>query len=1457
MSNKPPINPAESDHSLVGRVEAAVDAAERSLGSRTLTFGVRTLFWLTLAVVAFFLGAIALTRFWLVPNADSFRPRIVEELSRLTHQRVALGSFEAGWNGWSPEFKVTRLQILDAKGRALLELPEVETTISWRSILAFEPRLSSLTVRSPRVVVRRDDANRLSIAGFDMDLASTEPSDPAVLEWLLRQRYVQIEGGEIEWQDAWRKLPPLRLRDVNIRLQNDGSRHRMGLRAVPATAIASPLELRSEFRGSDLRKIGEWDGSAYVRVDYANVGELAKYLPLPVDVVRGEGGLRAWFDFNDGRAVSVTTDLVLRDAQLRLRSEVNRRDGVAKTTPTGAMNPSTVNASTSGAPIAFSEVSGRLEWRDENVGSAIERFVKRNAAESSERWKLSDVRITPADRAALTPFGVELALAVDAKQTQKGELRASSLDLKGVDVLQASLAPLLPSALSSQRLLAAPRGQVSNLRASWQLDAAPIRFELSAQLNDVAWQRGSLPGVSGLTGSISITEKKGSFRFEPSGQATPTVFERWMTKKSAPPKAAASGATAAQGLTLDFGDWFVEPLNLGTVGGALRWEQQQPSSSATAVATAAASSTSAAGKVNLPTWLVTIDALTVANADARATISGTWRNDELGPGIAKLAGKLDAADALAVHRYLPKAVGETTRTWVREAIDGGKIANATFNLEGALWHFPFADGKHGKFELDAPVSGVVVDYADGWPRAENIEGTLNFRGSSFGAEVQRATIANAQIGATQVRIADMMANDASVEIKGSAQSSVENYLRFIATSPVNRMLDGFTERAKGSGGARLSLSLGIPIYHADRAKVEGEVSFDNNRVELGGDIPPLDAVNGRLRFTDKSVSSRELRASAFGGPVAIDIATDSSGVIKTAASGRAELSKVRELYDYPLLDQLRGAVDWKLDAQAATRSSSVPPTLSLNGTLAAQTLPIDRIYQVGASPRDVTQPIAFALTRSTQADGRDRLEFELPALLHTIVERAPAIGNAPRVVERAVVDLGAQKTQLPVRGYSVRGELTKLDTDAALDLLPSLSGGNAKNVGGLQSESSSPDFVNVNVRAERALVFGHVLNEASLRAQPGVGRWRLALRSKEATGLISVESSEQNGAVNALAVRLQRFALPNAITEKDRLALAPPVVVAAPTQRNSSTRWPKLDLTADSFVSDGRELGKLEIAAQPGRDEWRIDRVRLSSADGSLEAKGRWQLPPVGTAQRGNGNTAVDVALDWKDAGKFMQRFGLPKGVERGEGQLRGELSWAGSPSEFGYDKLDGKIVLKTGSGRFTEMDPGIGKLLGVISLQSIPRRLTFNFDDLFGRGYAFDTIGAEVAISKGKARTENFEIAGPAARVEIRGDAELDRETAQLRVRVFPSISVATAIGIGLATANPAIGAAAWLGQKIARDPVERLLMSEFEISGSWANPDVKQTRGVGATGAEVREAEAGPAPAAPAPVAPTPATR
>ena len=1375
--------------------------------------GIRISFWCVFAATVLFVGAVAIARFWLIPNADSFRPRVVSELSRLTGQRVVIGGFEAGWNGWSPELKLTRLQIMDARGKPLLVLPDVETTVSWRSLFLFEPRLSALTIRAPRLVVRRTAQNSLTVAGIDVDLSSQSEGDPGIVDWLLKQRLVQIIGGEIEWQDDWRKLPPLRLSNVNIRLLNSGSQHNIGVTAVPPAELASPIDLRGKFSGSDLKKISDWDGLAYLRTDYANLGLFTRYFPLPVEISRGDGGLQVWFEIEDGQSVAVTTDLAVRQAKLRLPSGASTASG-----PVGDESTKSSSGGSLLEPLELSTLSGRLSWRSKAIAGGDAK-----APRTQQRWSVRDM-------SAVTPSGVKtVALTGEAVVDFRGDaatggsIRLSELDLGGLNTISRSLP--LTDTLRSRLSRSQPTGTLNAVEAKWQDlaatdpkrgDAALGQFavEGSAQLLNIAWrEHDGVPGVSGLSATIKGSTREGQIQLGATESAAASSVGASGLLSVLLPRPKDHGATAVTKtpqtpLVLDLGKQLEAPLSFNTLRGTVNWTRSVDGKGAVVT--------------NVGTTLLAFE-----NADMAGTLSGAWHSDSLGPGVANLTGTISRGDVTATHKYLPATQAAHTRSWLRLAVLGGTLQDGRFVLKGPLWHFPFRDDRNGLFEMNAKVKGGTLDYADHWPRADNIDTQLTFRGTSISAQVASATIAGVPISATDVKLDDTASESPKLEIRGSAAAPVADFLKWVVASPVNIWLDGFLQTATANGNGRLNLALSLPLAAMDKSRIAGEFVFAGNHLELGGDIPPLDNVNGSVRFSESDFRSDNVTAEALGGPLKVAITTE-GGRIKTQASGSAAFERVRERYAYPGLDQLVGQTQWQLEttqpAKAIAGVAVVPETLmNLTLTTVQPKWALDGVFQVTSTPRDTALPLQVNVQRAALDKGRDRLTVEVPGQLHVLLERSAPNAVDTRVVERATLDVGAQKTALPARGYALRGEVQKLDADAAIALLnnPSVSG--KKTVGGLPSETSSADFVNINVRATEAVLYAHKFNDVTLRAQPTGQRWSLALRSREATGTISLDTAVDSGAVDAVAIRLQRFSWPTPVANSA-------LVIA--TEKSSSSadnqRWPKLDLTADAFVSEGREFGKLEMRAQPAADEWRIEQVRLTNADGSVEAKGRWR-PKSAAATLGD--TSVDVTLNWSDAGKFMARFGLPKGVDRGAGSLVGSVSWAGSPAQFSYAKLGGKFTLDTAQGRFTEMEPGIGKLLGVLSLQAIPRRLSLNFDDLFGKGLAFDEIKADVSISDGVASTDSLTIYGPSSRVQIRGSADMNRETQDLQVRVFPSLSTATAIGIGLATANPAIGAAALLGQKLAKDPIERFLMREFAVKGTWANPDVRQSGGVAPT--------------------------
>jgi uncharacterized protein YhdP len=263
--------------------------------------------------------------------------------------------------------------------------------------------------------------------------------------------------------------------------------------------------------------------------------------------------------------------------------------------------------------------------------------------------------------------------------------------------------------------------------------------------------------------------------------------------------------------------------------------------------------------------------------------------------------------------------------------------------------------------------------------------------------------------------------------------------------------------------------------------------------------------------------------------------------------------------------------------------------------------------------------------------------------------------------------------------------------------------------------------------------------------------------------------------------------------------------------------FPMLDVTVEDFRMQDHALGRLEAVAHGAPQGLVIDSLQLTHPDSVFRMSGLWR------DSGGTGETRADLSLKVLDAGKLLARFGYPDTLKRGSADIEGDATWEGSPAEFSLATLAGQLDFKAKGGQFLKLDPGVGKLLGVLSLQSLPRRLNFDFRDIFNEGYAFDDISATLRIARGVVYSDDFKMRGPAAKVNMSGLADLNQETVQLRVKVIPKLSEGVAVA-GALLGGPLAGVGALAAQKLLRDPIEEIISQEYLVTGAWQSPDVQR---------------------------------
>jgi uncharacterized protein (TIGR02099 family) len=620
---------------------------------------------------------------------------------------------------------------------------------------------------------------------------------------------------------------------------------------------------------------------------------------------------------------------------------------------------------------------------------------------------------------------------------------------------------------------------------------------------------------------------------------------------------------------------------------------------------------------------------------------------------------------------------------------------------------------------------------------------------------------------------------------------------------VGARIDHFTEDMRATGDGRLDIGLAIPLDPAriGESKVDGSYRLLNNEVLVDPALPPLRLVNGNLKFTEKDIRIPEIKATLFDGPLVVKGGTQRDGKVLITADGSVSAAQLGKQLDLPLLDKLSGAAKYRGEVRIRKRSADLVIASNLLGLAANLPEPFRK-------SADEAWPLSFEkvfLPNGAQRGGepvvRDQIEARLGNLLSLQLIRRKR-GDS-YVAERGAIAIG-RPLQMPERGVTVGVTAKRLDVDAWRQLLA-----NKSSAGKAEGASAAPGawpVTGVNLKADAVVLLGRTYADFDLAASATGSTsalWQIHLASREATGDLQWEGAGRG----KLTARLKKIQL-------EPLASGASGANSPPTE--ALEELPALDIVADDFSIGQRRFGRLEVRARNEGQVWRLDKIQMSNPVGSLTGSGQWQIA------RGSNRTQLDFKLDSSDIGKLLDRLGYPGAVRNGTATMEGKIGWNGPPAGLDYETLGGEMRVEAARGQFAKLDPGAGKLLGLISLQSLPRRITLDFRDVFSEGFAFDSIAGKLTLKNGVMRTDRLQIDGPAARVVMRGETDLQHETQRLNVNVQPDLGGTAALGIALV--NPLIGVATLLAHKILQNPLNQLFGFDYLVTGSWDDPKVEK---------------------------------
>jgi uncharacterized protein YhdP len=261
---------------------------------------------------------------------------------------------------------------------------------------------------------------------------------------------------------------------------------------------------------------------------------------------------------------------------------------------------------------------------------------------------------------------------------------------------------------------------------------------------------------------------------------------------------------------------------------------------------------------------------------------------------------------------------------------------------------------------------------------------------------------------------------------------------------------------------------------------------------------------------------------------------------------------------------------------------------------------------------------------------------------------------------------------------------------------------------------------------------------------------------------------------------------------------------------------PALAFDIDDFRLNDAALGQATFRSRPTATGMHIEQLRTSAGKQSVEITGDWN------GQGASARTRLALGIDSQDMGGLLAGLGFGGRVGGGQGTVRLDASWPGSPAAFSPGTLDGQLTVKARDGQLLEVEPGAGRVLGLLSITQLPRRLMLDFGDLFSKGFAFNELGGTVQFADGMARSDDMLIDGPSAAIGIRGTTNLRTEHFNQTVEVRPKTGNLLA-AVGAIAGGPmgaAIGAAA---NAVLQRPLGQLGAKTYHVTGPWKDPEVK----------------------------------
>ncbi len=771
------------------------------------------------------------------------------------------------------------------------------------------------------------------------------------------------------------------------------------------------------------------------------------------------------------------------------------------------------------------------------------------------------------------------------------------------------------------------------------------------------------------------------------------------------------------------------------------------------------------------------------------------------PGYLDIGVSFRDGDLDHFFTYLPERIMRPSLVgWLKKSISRGRITSGTARYKGFLDAKAFNTGSN-ILSVDFSVAGTRLKYHPQWPAIDDIAADVRFFGKYMRVRMNSGQVFGMELMPSTVTIPSLN-KKAVLSLRGSMLGPARDALRFFSAIPSSAGKNSFLSRFSAEGNASLNVNLVLPLAALSKRKFIGRVEFLDSSLRHTDWNYKLTGVNGTLHYESDGefirLYAKDIKAGFKSRPVTVNIVTRKSPAGEhfdtiVALKTKMRLSRLLGHFSNLFHGIVYGISEWKVSFRIRQYvNSPLKVTIRFDSDL------------LGSGVR---LPEGFAKARGTrrrfsmQADitglrlGVVRLDYG--GLLSSALLIEPQ-SNGEHYLRKGEIRFGGQKASLPdVDQLRITGKLKSFSLSTWLDWIEKK--GSLKKQG--QGILDNINYLDLHF-GELELV-GNRLHNISLYAKKQVRYWHARVKGREIEGDLQIPLFVNDN--DPITVRLKKLMLADSgehEDDKDDKRLVP-----------DPRQLPPLRIVSEKFYYNGSYYGKLNIFASRAGDGLAFEVISMTADDLKINAKGNWKYAS------GVHMSQFDIVAETRDLGAALERRKYTASLKGGVAKAKIRAYWRGPPTWYRLKRVNGSLSVVVRKGRVVDVKPGGGKMLGVFSIQALPRRLSLDFSDVFKKGLSFDRIKADFNISDGDAYTHNFRMEGPAVVVDIRGRIGLADQDYDQTISVTPKLTANLPLVGGIA-AGPQVGLGLWVANQVIGKKLNKISKREYTLQGTWSKP-------------------------------------